>query len=107
MRRVQHDKRLRGKAVQADPGLKASTTRFQTLIAKRMNSALNLNLVSELVPLRRVRHAPLHRAVLFALGVGAEVQADCICIVYLCLPVCGIEGGGGASSTPRLESAVL
>ena len=28
--------------------------------------------------------------------VGAEVQAACICIVYLCVPVCVI-GGGGAS----------
>ena len=32
------------------------------------------------------------------------MQADCICIVYLCVPVCVIEGGG-ASSTPGLESA--
>ena len=31
--------------------------------------------------------------------VGAEVQADGICIEYLCVPVCVIEGGG-ASSTP-------
>ena len=31
--------------------------------------------------------------------VGAEVQADCVCIVYLCVPVCVIEGGG-ASLTP-------
>ena len=34
--------------------------------------------------------------VLVALAVGAEVQADCICIVYLGVPVCVIEGGGGA-----------
>ena len=31
--------------------------------------------------------------------VGAEVQADCICIAYLCVPVYVIEVGG-ASSTP-------
>ena len=24
----------------------------------------------------------------------AEMQADCMCIVYLCVPVCVIEGGG-------------
>ena len=37
--------------------------------------------------------------------VGVEVQADCICIVYLCVPVCVIEGGGGgASSTPGLKA---
>ena len=45
-----------------------------------------------------------------ARGGGAEeVQADCICIVYLCVPVsvCVIEGGGGASSTLALESALL
>ena len=30
---------------------------------------------------------------------GAEMQAYCIYIVYLCVPVCVIEGGG-ASSTP-------
>ena len=35
---------------------------------------------------------------------GAEVQADCICIVYLCVHVCVIEGGG-AGSTTGLESA--
>ena len=29
--------------------------------------------------------------------VGA-VQADCICIVYLSVPVCGIEGGGVSST---------
>ena len=28
------------------------------------------------------------------------VRADCICIVYLCVPVCVIEGGGGAGSRP-------
>ena len=45
--------------------------------------------------------APLHRgeagggALRARGGVwGAEVQADCICIVYLCVPVCVIEGGG-------------
>ena len=34
--------------------------------------------------------------------VGAErrCKLDCICIVYLYVPVCVIEGGGGASSTP-------
>ena len=31
------------------------------------------------------------------------MQADCICIEYLCVPVCVIEGGGG-SSTPSLKS---
>ena len=30
---------------------------------------------------------------------AAEVKADCICIVYLCVPVCVIEGGGGARPT--------
>ena len=32
-------------------------------------------------------------------GGGAEVQADCICVVYLCVPACVIEGRD-ASSTP-------
>ena len=32
------------------------------------------------------------------LPVGAEVQADCICIVYLSVPVCVIEGGGASST---------
>ena len=27
---------------------------------------------------------------------GGEVQADCICVVYLCVPVCVIEGGGAS-----------
>ena len=36
--------------------------------------------------------------------VGAEVQADCMCIVYLRVPVCVIKGGGGASSTPTLKA---
>ena len=42
-------------------------------------------------------------------SVGAEeVQAACICIVYLCVPVCCvIEGGGGASSTLVFESTQL
>ena len=31
---------------------------------------------------------------LFRATVGAEVQADCMCIVYLCVPVCVIEDGG-------------
>ena len=26
------------------------------------------------------------------------VQADCICIVYLCVPVCVTEGGGASST---------
>ena len=34
---------------------------------------------------------------------GGAVQADCICIVYLRVPVCVVDGGG-ASSTPQLES---
>ena len=29
-------------------------------------------------------------------GVGVEVQDDCMCIVYLCVPVCVIEGGGAS-----------
>ena len=32
-------------------------------------------------------------------GLTEEVQADCMCIVHLCVPVCVIEGGGGASLT--------
>ena len=47
------------------------------------------------------------------LKAGAEVQADCMCVVYLRVPVCVTEGGGtistlswggGASSTLVLES---
>ena len=30
---------------------------------------------------------------------GGEVQADCVCIVYLCVPVCVMEGGGGGASS--------
>ena len=32
------------------------------------------------------------------------MQADCICIVYLCVPVCVVEDGG-ANNDPGLESA--
>ena len=40
----------------------------------------------------------------FCLGRAGEVQADCICIVYLCVPVCtcvcySLIEGGAASST--------
>ena len=31
-----------------------------------------------------------------SVAVGAEVQVDCICTVYLCVPVCVIEGGGAS-----------
>ena len=34
---------------------------------------------------------------------GGAVQADCICIVYLCVPVCVIEGGG-AKLDPSLTA---
>ena len=37
--------------------------------------------------------------VVYMLGGADEVQADCICIVYLCVSVCVVEGGGGASLT--------
>ena len=32
--------------------------------------------------------------------VRQAVQTDCICIVYLCVPVCVIEGGGANNSHP-------
>ena len=35
-----------------------------------------------------------------------EVQADCICIVYLCVPVCVIEGGR-RKLDPSFESTML
>ena len=37
--------------------------------------------------------------------VGA-VQADCTCIVYLCVPVCAIQGGG-ANNNPGLKAPLV
>ena len=39
----------------------------------------------------------------YEVGEEEEVQADCVCIVYLCVPVCVIEGGG-ANNHPCLKS---
>ena len=48
---------------------------------------------------QRLKHMQQQTLFLYAqLKVEAEVQADCTCIMYLCVPVCVIEGRGAIST---------